>query len=82
VKVIDPDHIQPVYADLVTELRVMNGVLCLSLATVVIDGDDAGIERSARVCARLRIAPSTLQYIQQVLTQPDQTQVPSGQTLN
>lgn len=83
VEIVDPDNIRPVYADLVTELRVVNGVLHLSLATLSVEGDDSGLSRTARVCARLRIAPHTAQFIQQILASPNDSQgAPAGQTLN
>lgn len=80
VPIIDPDNLAPVFADLVTEIRVHNGMLYLSLAALTIDGDDS--TRTARVCARLRIAPHTVQFIQQVLAAPSEVQIPQGQTIN
>jgi hypothetical protein len=85
IDVVDPDNVRPVYADLVTEFRIVNGVLHLSLATMSIEGDDAGTSRSARVCARLRIASNTIQFIQQVLSKPNkpsEAQIPPGQSIN
>ncbi len=82
LEVVDPDNIRPVFADLVTELRVINGVLHLSLATISVEGDDSGTSRTARVCARLRIAPNTVQFIKQALTTPNEARVPAGQTIN
>jgi hypothetical protein len=81
-EIIDPDNIRPVYADLVTELRVIQGVLHLSLATICIEGDDAGTTFNARICARLRIGANTLQFIQNALTTPSTTKIPPGQTIN
>jgi hypothetical protein len=82
VDVIDPDNITPVFANLVTELSVVDGVLYLSLANLIVEGNDPLI-RKAQVCARLRIAGGTAQYIQRMLTAPQQTEspVPEGQTI-
>lgn len=81
-EVTDPNNLAPVYVDLVTELRMVNGVLHLSLASLTIDGDNSGMTRKAQVCARLRIAPQTLKFIQAQLSSPNEAQVPEGQTIN
>lgn len=83
VDIVDPNNVTPVFADLVTELRVVDGVLCLSLANLIVDGNDPTV-RKAQICARLRVAGSTVQFIQQILASPDQpndSSVPKGQTI-
>ena len=55
IDIVDPDNIAPVFADLLTEFREVDGVVYLSMATFVIDGDDSG-GRKARVVARLRMS--------------------------
>ncbi|MBB3389785.1 hypothetical protein FHT82_002525 [Rhizobium sp. BK275] len=82
VEVVDPNNIQPVYADLVTELRVNDGVLYISLANVIVDGESHALSRKAQVCARLRIAGRTAEFIKSVLSQPEPEQAPTGQKLN
>ncbi|MBB3411416.1 hypothetical protein FHT87_005369 [Rhizobium sp. BK316] len=82
IDVVDPHNIQPVYADLVTELRVNDGVLYISLANVIVDGESHAISRKAQVCARLRIAGRTAEFIKNMLSQPEPEQAPAGQKLN
>jgi hypothetical protein len=82
VDIIDPDNVRPVYADLVTEIRIVDGTLCLSLATVVIEGSNPNVTHSARICARLRIAPHTVQFLKQAFATPQQASIPEGQTIN
>ncbi|MBY5837085.1 hypothetical protein J3P71_09345 [Rhizobium leguminosarum] len=82
VEVVDPHNIQPVYVDLVTELRVNDGVLYLSFANVVVDGESHALSRKAQVCARLRISGRTAEFIKNVLSQPEPEQAPAGQKLN
>lgn len=43
VEVVDPDNIQPLFADLVTEFRITGDVVYLSLANLVVDGDSPTI---------------------------------------
>jgi hypothetical protein len=81
-EIIDPDGLLPVYADLITELRMLDGVLHISLATLVIEGFGSGATHTARVCARLRIPPSTLQAIQNALAAPHEEAPPPGQAIN
>jgi hypothetical protein len=81
VDVIDPHNITPVSADLVTEMRVVDGVLYLSLANLIVDGSEP-IVRKAQVCARLRISGNTMRFIQEALTAPQENANPSGQTIN
>jgi catalase (peroxidase I) len=82
VDVVDPDDIVPVYAEILTEFRVIDGVACVSFANIIMDGDNAGIERKARVCARLRISPGAIRTIQRLLSEPDQPPHPNPESLN
>ncbi len=54
VKVVDPDNIAPVYVDLITEFREVDGVVYISLGSYIIDSDNGG--QKARVVARLRVS--------------------------
>jgi hypothetical protein len=52
LKITDPENIEPVSADLFTENRHYNGVVCLSFAYIAIDGDGPP---EARVNSRIRL---------------------------
>lgn len=52
VPVTDPHHIVPVCAELITDIRVIDGTLFLSLASHVMDGTGPA---EARVVSRLRM---------------------------
>jgi hypothetical protein len=55
VDIADPDNIAPVYADLITEFREVDGIIYISFASFIIDGDGDG-GKKARVISRLRIS--------------------------
>lgn len=62
--ITDPHRIQPVAADVITEFRISDNIVCLSLGATVIDGDgNARIETSAR----LRIGLSTAANMRNML---------------
>jgi hypothetical protein len=52
LEVADPANIQPVSADLFTECRNYNSVVCLSFASIAVDGSGPP---AARITARLRL---------------------------
>jgi hypothetical protein len=81
-EIVDPDDILPVYADVVTEIRMFEGVFHLSLASVVVEGFNDDAVHTARVCARLRIANPALQAIKNLLATPRETPPPPGQAIN
>lgn len=54
VDIVDPDNIAPVYADMLTEVREVDGVIYLSLGSFIIDGDEGG--RKVRVVTRIRMS--------------------------
>jgi hypothetical protein len=56
-EVVDPLDVQYVVADCYTEIRVINGMASVSLASTVLDGNGA---MKANVVARLRFSPSLL----------------------
>jgi hypothetical protein len=72
----------PVYADLVADIRILDGVLHLGLATLVVEGFGDEAVHQARICARLRIAPSALQLVQKALAAPRKKAHPPGQAMN
>lgn len=80
--VIDPNNVTPIFADLVTELRVVDGVLHISLANLIVDGEAPTESKKAQVCARLRISGNTVGFIRSVLDDITNPQNPSGQTVN
>jgi len=65
VRVTDPNSVIPVSCEFITDLRVIDGVLFLSLASHVVDGNGPP---EARVVARLRIPLATLSGIQNGVT--------------
>ncbi|MHA6684506.1 hypothetical protein [Mesorhizobium sp. A556] len=81
-EIIDPGDLLPVYADLVADIRILDGVLHLTLATLVVEGFGTDATHKARVCAKLRVAPTTLQFIQNVLAAPREEAPPPGQRMN
>ena len=53
LEVTDPQHIQPIMPDVITEARDFNGVVCISLGTIFLDG---GGDPRVETCARLRMS--------------------------
>lgn len=82
VEVIDPDNIPAVYADLVTEARVVDGVVYISLANLIIDGGDTKIGGFAKVCARLRISAGATAFIKRALDSPSHPTHDGSQSVN
>jgi len=66
IEVTDPAHIQPVSADLITEIRLHGTTVSVSFASYIVDG---GGPPEARVCARMRLSLETVSNFQQVLQQ-------------
>lgn len=66
VRIEDPQAILPVYADLVTEARVVSGVVYLSLAAVT---QDANGPLEGRVVSRLRLSMETAQVVANLIAQ-------------
>jgi hypothetical protein len=79
VKIVDPDNIPPVYTDLLSEFREVAGVVYISFASFIIDGDgEAG--KKARVVSRIRIsrdrAATIYGMLGNMLGQPDRPNEP------
>jgi hypothetical protein len=53
LQITDGNNVQPVSADIFTETRIYNGIVCLSFACIVTDGDS---EPEAKITARLRLS--------------------------
>jgi hypothetical protein len=52
LEITDPRNVQPVSADLYTEIRDYHGILCLSFACLITDGD---AEPRAEITSRIRL---------------------------
>lgn len=66
---IRDDGIPSIFTDLIIESRLMGGVVCLSLGTLVIDGDvDAGNDPEAVIAARLRMTLRTARAVHEQLS--------------
>jgi len=63
-EVTDPHFVQPVSADLITEVRLVGGVAAISFASFIFDGSGPP---EARVCARLRVSLETLSDVQHAI---------------
>lgn len=66
IEITDPGQIQPVAADLMTEIRLHGTTVSVSFASYIVDGSGPP---EARVCARLRLSLETISNFQQVLQQ-------------
>lgn len=64
VVVTDAAGIQPVAADLITEIRLVNDVAAISFASYIFDGDGPP---EARVSARLRVPLEVLANVQSIV---------------
>ena len=53
LEITNPNNIQPVSADILTEVRENNGVACLSFAAIITDGE--AVARS-EIVARIRLS--------------------------
>lgn len=66
IQVTDPYGVLPVSADLYTEAKLYNGVIAISFASIVTDGDGPP---EARICARLRLTLSSAIALRKALEQ-------------
>jgi hypothetical protein len=64
VEIEDPAKVQPVWIDVVTEIRDINGGVAISLGTLIADGDGAP---TVRVATRLRMSYSAAQSVSAML---------------
>jgi hypothetical protein len=55
VEIEDPDALKPEFVDVLTEARVMGGVVCASFGATVVDGHGEHAKTEVRVVSRLRI---------------------------
>lgn len=62
IRVVDPDAIVPVIGEVITEMRIIDGILYLSLASHIFDGSGPP---EARIVARLRLPMATVFNIRQ-----------------
>lgn len=78
IEVVDPHGVQPLYADAIAEIRMIHGVLHVTLASLIMEGVEP--IRKAQVCARLRISPDALAVLLNSLAPP--AQPTAGDTIN
>lgn len=64
IVVTDPANVQPVAADLITEIRLVDNVAAVSFAAYIFDGDGPP---EARVSARLRIPLEVMANVQSLI---------------
>lgn len=81
VEIIDPDNCPVLFGEVVTELRVVEGAVYLSLGNVIMDGD-APVVRKVKVSARLRISVGAANTIMRCLSEPAENTAPEGTKLN
>lgn len=81
VNIVDPDDIAPVYTDLLSEFREVNGVVYISFASFIIDGDGEDGSK-ARVVSRIRISKDRAATIYGLLGNMLATQERPNEPLN
>ena len=64
VEIEDPEKIQPVWIDVVTDIRDASGAIAISLGTLIADGDGAP---TVRVSSRMRMSYSAAQSVSAML---------------
>lgn len=64
LEITNPCNVQPVSADILTEIRENNGIACLSFAAVVVDGD---AKAKAEIVARIRLSLGGVADLRNVL---------------
>lgn len=79
IPVVDPDNVLPVSADVFTELWAMNGVVHLSLASLIKDGDDSA---EARIVSRVRFNLTTLLDLQNAFAEILGREMPGKERAN
>lgn len=66
VQIVDPDNVIPVFAEIVTEAREIDGIVCLSFGTMIMDGtNEAG--RKVRIVSRLRMTVGRVESLARIL---------------
>src|SRR5215204_2143440 len=69
IPIVEPEHVQAVCPDLITEAREFNGVVAIGLATVVVTPNEDGTTSvEAIMCSRLRMSVSTAMNLRDTLT--------------
>jgi hypothetical protein len=79
LEISDPMLVQPVSAEVITELRFHNGVMAISFGTIVVDG--AG-QPEVRVCARLRLTNEVLSDVSAMIERHFQAVAAAKQQAN
>lgn len=66
---IRDDGVPSIFTDLIIESRLMGGIVCLSLGTLIADGDiEAGNSPEAVIAARLRMTLRTARAVHEQLS--------------
>lgn len=81
VEIVDDDKCPILFGEVVTELRVADGTIYLSLGNIITDGD-APTVRKVRVSARLRVSMGAANTIMRLLSTPAEEAPPEGVKLN
>jgi len=79
IEVVDPRNVLPVFADVIVEARSYAGVVQLSLANTVKDGDAAA---EAVVTTRVRLSLSTTLDLRNMLTLILEAEMPGKEKAN
>lgn len=64
IQITEPIPIQPVFVDLITEVRIGDGFAAITLASGIADGDS---EPEARTVVRIRIPVGVLANLQAII---------------
>lgn len=79
LEVTDPTNVQPVSADVYTEGREMNGIVCLSFGAIIIDGD---AQPRIVVNSRIRLTLPAALDLRNALTRLLEGSTPSKERAN
>jgi hypothetical protein len=79
LKITDPHNVQPVSADLPTECRVYNGIVCISFAYIITDGS---ANPEAQIGARIRLSLAGAHDLRNMLDGLLQQEMPGKEKAN
>ena len=79
LEITNPRNIQPVSADLPTEIRNYNGIACLSFAAIISDGD---AKPRAEITARIRLSLAGAADLRNMLDGLLRAAMPGKETAN
>ena len=79
MEISNPKIIQPVSADLIVEARITNGIVCISFAAVIVDGE---ARHKAEITYRIRLSMDSAMDLRTALDAVLKSEMPGKEMTN